>query len=91
MKTKHFFWSGIFPVVLMAYGWYLGQLHQSMQDLAGILLFITGAAGFVVAIAVHFALKRFSWRSTWWGGVLIGAGGSAFVFLLVFIYARLHG
>ena len=91
MKSKSAFLIGVFPLLLMGYGWYLGQLHQSMQDLAGILLFITGAAGLVLAVAGSFALRRLAWLKTWWGSLVLGAAGCIVVFAVIFVYARLRG
>jgi hypothetical protein len=48
---------GLAPLFLMSYGWYLGQLHQSGYDVAGIFLFTTGAVGLVLAI-IFFLLTR---------------------------------
>ena len=91
MKSKSAFLIGFFPLLLMAYGWYLGQLHQSMQDLAGILLFITGSAGLVLAVGVRYALRRQAWLQTWWGNLLLGVAGCIAVFAVLFVYARQHG
>lgn len=90
MKPKNALLVAVFPFILMGYGWYLGQLHQSMQDLAGILLFTTGSAGLVVGLLGYLGLKRFSWRSTWWGSVLFGIAGSLLVFAGLVVYARLR-
>lgn len=88
---KKFFLLGVFPLFLMIYGWYLGQLHQSMVDLAGILLFITGAAGWLVSILLRFSIRKTKWFDTWWANLLTGLAGSALVFVVILIYARING
>jgi hypothetical protein len=82
---------GIVPGFLMSYGWYLGQLHQSGPDIAGILLFITGAAGLVLAILFFWLTRKYSWNEKWYLNALIGLAGSGIVFALMLVYARLHG
>lgn len=37
------------PLILIAYGRYFGQLHQSRYDVAGIFLFVTGLIGLMFA------------------------------------------
>lgn len=91
MKTKNALLIAVFPLIVMGYGWYLGQLHQSMQDLAGILLFMTGSAGLVVGLLGYLVLKRFAWRSTWWGSILLGIAGCLLVFAGLVVYARIRG
>jgi undecaprenyl pyrophosphate phosphatase UppP len=81
----------IIPIVVMAYGWYLGQLHQSMQDLAGILMFVTGAIGFIFAIGIYFLTRRMSWTDDWYVKMLMGATGVVIVFAGMVIYARIRG
>ncbi len=91
MNIKKLLLLGIFPILLMAYGWYLGQLHQSMQDLAGILLFITGAAGWLFSLLLRFSIRCLKWFDTWWVNILTGLAGSTLVFMLILIYARING
>ena len=91
MKLKNLILLGIIPLLLMAYGWYLGQLHQSMQDLAGILLFITGSVGWVLAFGLRWSLRRFAWRDAWWVSLLTGLAGCSLVFAGMVIYAQVHG
>ena len=77
----------IAPLILMAYGWYLGQLHQSMVDLAGIIMFFTGAIGLIIGIVAYFVLKP----KKWYWDVLLGIGGVVIVFIGIVIYARING
>jgi hypothetical protein len=91
MKIKEILQISIAPLILMAYGWYLGQLHQSGPDIAGILLFITGAAGLVLAFITHYFAKRFSWHGKWFANVLTGVVSCAIIFALIVLLARLHG
>jgi Na+/H+-translocating membrane pyrophosphatase len=82
---------GIVPVILMSYGWYLGQLHQSGYDIAGILLFMTGLIGLVLAFILFLLTRKYAWHNKWFANLLIGLAGSGIVFMLVLGYARLHG
>ena len=82
---------GIAPLILMSYGWYLGQLHQSGPDIAGILLFITGAVGLALAFILFLLTRKFSWHEKWYANALTGLAGCGIVFALILIYARLHG
>jgi hypothetical protein len=82
---------GFAPLILMSYGWYLGQLHQSGYDIAGILLFMTGAVGLVLASAFYFFTRKYSWHQKWYFNTLIGIAGCGIVFVLVLGYARVHG
>jgi hypothetical protein len=82
---------GIVPLILMGYGWYLGQLHQSGPDIAGILLFITGAAGLGLALLIYLFSRKYSWHAKWYGSLLTGLAGCGIVFALILVYARLHG
>ena len=75
----------------MSYGWYLGQLHQSGPDIAGILLFFTGAVGLGLAILFFLLTRKFAWHEKWYMNALIGLGGCGIVFGLILVYARLHG
>lgn len=78
-------------MILMSYGWYLGQLHQSGYDVAGILLFMTGAVGLVLALILFLLTRKFSWHGKWVANALIGLAGCGIVFTLILVYARLHG
>jgi len=82
---------GIAPLILMSYGWYLGQLHQSGYDIAGILLFMTGLVGLVLALILYFLTRKYSWHGKWFANALLGLAGCGIVFVLVFLFARLHG
>jgi len=82
---------GIVPAILMSYGWYLGQLHQSGPDIAGILLFVTGLVGLALAILLYLLTRKYSWHKKWYLNALIGLAGSGIVFALILVYARWHG
>ena len=82
---------GIAPVLLMGYGWYLGQLHQSGPDIAGILLFITGLAGLALALVYFLLTRKYSWHGKWYWNALTGLVGCGIVFALILVYARWHG
>lgn len=82
---------GIAPVILMGYGWYLGQLHQSGPDIAGILLFFTGAAGLALGIFSAWLTRKFAWHGKWYVHALTGLAGCGIVFTLILVYARWHG
>jgi Na+/H+-translocating membrane pyrophosphatase len=75
----------------MAYGWYLGQLHQSGYDVAGIFLFFTGVAGLVLAFIIHNLTKKYTWHNTWYANILTGVLSCGIVFIIVLLFARLHG
>lgn len=81
----------IVPVILMAYGWYLGQLHQSGYDIAGIFLFINGVAGLVLATLFYLLTRKYPWHEKWYLTVLTGMAGCAIVFTLILVIARMHG
>ncbi len=81
----------IVPVIQMAYGWYLGQLHQSGYDIAGIFLFINGVAGLVLATLFYLLTRKYPWHEKWYLTVLTGMAGCAIVFTLILVVARLHG
>ena len=91
MKLKEIFQVSIASLLLMGYGWYLGQLHQSGPDIAGILLFITGAAGLVLSLFLHWFTKRFAWHNKWFLNVLTGVFSCAIIFMVIVLLARLHG
>jgi hypothetical protein len=75
----------------MSYSWYLGQLHQSGYDVAGILLFITGLVGFVLAFFLFLFTRKYVWHDKWFANLLTGLAGCGIVFTLVLVFARLHG
>ncbi len=77
--------------MLMGYGWILGQLHQSGYDIAGILLFVTGLIGLVLAIILYFSARKYKWHGKWYTNALLGLASCGIVFALVYLYARLHG
>jgi len=91
MNIKKLLLLGVFPMLLMAYGWYLGQLHQSMQDLAGILLFMTGAVGWLFSLLIRFSIRRLKIHDSWWVNMLTGLIGCILVFVVILVYARIHG
>jgi hypothetical protein len=91
LKLVQILLIGLAPLVLMGYGWYLGQLHQSGYDIAGILLFFTGAVGFALAFLIHRFTRKFPWHNKWFANILTGVVSCAVVFALVLVYARLHG
>jgi len=91
MKIKYVFQIGLASLILMAYGWYLGQRHQSGYDVAGILLFANGVFGMVVAFILHRATKKFTWHNCWYANILTGIVSCVMVFVLVLLYAQLHG
>ncbi len=78
------------PLVMMAYGWYLGQLHQSGYDLAGILLFLTGLAALILALPVYHFTRRFGWHDRWYASLLTGVTACLFTFTATVLIARLH-
>jgi hypothetical protein len=82
---------GIAPLILMSYGWYLGQLHQSGPDIAGILLFFTGAVGLILGITFSLFTQKFSWHEKWVVNVQTRLAGCGIVIMLILVYARLHG
>jgi hypothetical protein len=82
---------GIAPILLMGYGWRLGQLHQSGYDIAGILLFVTGATGLVLAILFFLLTRKSTWHEKWYVNTLTGLVSCGIVFALILVYARLHG
>lgn len=83
--------TGTASLILMAYGWYLGQLHQSGYDVAGIFLFITGVAGFVLALIVRYFTLKYSWNNTWIVNILTGIISCGIIFGLILIFVRIHG
>jgi Na+/H+-translocating membrane pyrophosphatase len=91
MKIKNIFLTSIASLILMAYGWYLGQLHQSGYDVAGIFLFFTGVTGFVLALLIRYFTQRYSWHNIWYVNILTGVISCSAVFVLVLVFARLHG
>ena len=91
MKIKNIISISIIPAIIMIYGWYLGQLHQSGYDVAGIFLFMTGLVGLVLAYLLFLLTRKFSWHGKWFADALLGLAGCGFVFALILVYARLHG
>lgn len=91
MKTIKVLPIGIVPLILMCYGWYLGQLHQSGYDIAGIFLFLTGLVGLVLANILSLLTRKNSWHQKWYAQALTGLAGCGIIFTLIFIFARLHG
>ncbi len=85
------FLVGLTSLALMAYGWYLGQLHQSGYDVAGIFLFITGLTGLMLAFLVRFLTRNYSWYNTWYANLLTGILSCAIIFAVILLLARLHG
>lgn len=75
----------------MSYGWYLGQLHQSGYDIAGILLFMTGLVGLVLAFIFFMLTRKYSWHEKWVANALIGLAGCVILFAFILVYARWHG
>jgi hypothetical protein len=90
MKIKDFFLISIVPLVLMVYGWYLGQLHQSGYDIAGILLFVTGVVGLALAFGIRVLARKYPWHAYWFVNILYGIAGCGVVFMLVVVFAMLH-
>ena len=91
MKIKDILLTSLASLILMAYGWYLGQLHQSGYDVAGIFLFFTGLTGLVLAFFIRRLSKNYSWHHTWYAKLLTGAISCSIIFALVLLFARLHG
>jgi hypothetical protein len=91
MKIKVFLQISVAPVVLMVYGWYLGQLHQSGYDIAGILLFVTGLVGVALALGIRLLARKYPWHGYWFVNILYGIAGCGVVFVLLVLFARLHG
>ena len=79
------------PAILMGYGWYLGQLHQSGYDIAGIFLFMTGLVGLILAFILYLLTRKYSWHPKWYANALLGLVGCGIVFTLIYVIARLHG
>ena len=82
---------GVAPVILMGYGWYLGQLHQSGYDIAGIFLFMTGAVGLLLALIFFLLTRKQAWHEKWYLNALVGTAGCGIVFAVLLLIARLHG
>ena len=83
--------TSLASLVLMAYGWYLGQLHQSGYDVAGIFLFITGLVGLILALSIRYFTRNYPWHNTWIANILTGILSCGVIFGLILIYARIHG
>ncbi len=82
---------GLASLILMAYGWYLGQLHQSGYDVAGIFLFFTGLIGLGLAFLIRYLTRKYSWHDTWYANLLTGIISCAIMFAVVLVLVRLHG
>ncbi|HUH97738.1 MAG TPA: hypothetical protein VLZ89_10295 [Anaerolineales bacterium] len=91
MKTEGILQLGAAPLIFMGYGRHLGQLHRSGYDIAGILLFISGAAGLAVALSLHHFTKRYSWHDRWSANTLTGVVSCGISVALVLLLAGLHG
>ena len=91
MKILNALPIAVAPAFLMAYGWYLGQLHQSGPDIAGILLFVTGAAGLVLAVLMRLLARKQPWGGKWPAALAFGLLGCGLAFALLLLFARLHG
>jgi hypothetical protein len=91
MKTIKAVPIGIAPLILMGYGWYLGQLHQSGYDVAGIFLFVTGLVGLVLAVLFFLVTQKSTLHEKWYLNALIGLAGCGIVFALLLVSARWHG
>jgi drug/metabolite transporter (DMT)-like permease len=91
MKILKYLPIGIIPLILMSYGWYLGQLHKSGYDIAGIFLFISGVAGLLLALIVLLLTRKRAWHEKWYWNALLGMGSCGIAFGLILLYARLHG
>ncbi|MEP7136352.1 MAG: hypothetical protein ABI904_15595 [Chloroflexota bacterium] len=91
MKLKDIFLTSITSLILMAYGWYLGQLHQSGYDVAGIFLFSTGVVALIPAFIIRSFTKNYPWHNNWYVKILTGIVSCGIVFALVLVFARLHG
>jgi hypothetical protein len=82
---------GSTSLVLMAYGWYLGQLHQSGYDVAGIFLFLTVLIGLLLSFLVRYLTRKYSWHNTWYSNLLTGMLSCAIILAVIWLLARLHG
>ena len=85
------FLAGLASLILMAYGWYLGQLHQSGYDVAGIFLFFNGLIGLGLAFLIRYLTRKYAWHNTWYANILTGVFSCSVIFILILILARLHG
>jgi hypothetical protein len=91
MKITRALPIGIAPVIFMGYGWYLGQLHMSGYDEAGIFLFMTGLVGLGTALVFFLFTRKRSWHDKWYVNALTGLAGCGIVFIMILVYARIHG
>jgi len=91
MKISNILPTSITPIVLLAYGWYLGQLHQSGYDVAGIFLFVTGLTGLLLAFIIRYFTRKYSYHNTWYANLLTGILSCSVIFGIVLVIARLHG
>jgi Na+/melibiose symporter-like transporter len=76
MKILKIFPIGIAPLILMCYGWVLGQKHQSGYDIAGIILFMTGLVGLVLAIQLFLLTRKYPWHEKWYTNALLARAPS---------------
>jgi len=90
-KFINIFLVGLASLILMTYGWYLGQLHQSGYDVAGIFLFITRVVGLLLAFIIRYFTRKYSWHNTWLANILTGVISCSLVFALILVLGRLHG
>lgn len=91
INFMNIFLVSLASLILMSYGWYLGQLHKSGYDVAGIFLFITGVIGLVLAFIIRYFTRKYSWRNTWFANLLTGVFSCGIIFFVVLILIRLHG
>jgi hypothetical protein len=91
MKILKMLPVAVAPTIMMVYGWILGQRHQSGYDVVGILLFATGGIGLALAAGFRFLTRKYSWIGLWYANILYGIMGCGVVFLLLLLFARLHG
>jgi hypothetical protein len=75
----------IAPIIVILYGVYLFSLGESMIDLAGFIMIITGVVSLILSVIAYFILKP----KKWYYDLLIGVGGVILVFGGFVIYARL--
>ncbi len=90
-KLLDVFLLSLASLVLMAYSWYLGQLHQSGYDVAGIFLFLTGLIGLGLAFLIRFLSRKYTWHNTWYSNLLTGILSCAMIFGIILLITRLHG
>ena len=91
MKALDYVEISAASIALMIYGSYLVLLGESMQDLAGIIMLMTGVIGLIISFIIHFFTKKYSWAKTWYSNILKGILGVLIVFIGLIIYARISG